>query len=108
MEVLSHHLHTEPEPPSQRLGAAVPEALEKLILACLQKDPEQRPGSAAELRRLLQACPGCDQWGQDQAHAWWERWGEKLRQGKGREPLPESSRTQMDIDFKDREGSSRT
>jgi hypothetical protein len=102
MEVLGHHLHTEPEPPGKRLGAEVPEALQKLILACLQKEPEQRPRSADELRRALVACEPCGRWSEEQARAWWDRWGEKLRRRKAGEALPESGETLLDIDLKDR------
>jgi hypothetical protein len=52
VEVCSHHLHTQPEPPSQRLGQTVPGGLEQMILACLEKDPARRPASAAELADL--------------------------------------------------------
>jgi serine/threonine protein kinase len=53
VEVCGHHLHTRPQPPSERLGRPVPAGLERLILACLEKDPARRPASAAELRDAL-------------------------------------------------------
>ena len=56
VEVCGQHVHSEPLPPSRRLGAAVPAALEALLLECLDKSPERRPRSAAlveaRLRRL--------------------------------------------------------
>jgi serine/threonine-protein kinase len=52
VEVCGHHLHTAPTPPSERLGTAVPAALEALILRCLSKQTDARP-SDAELERLL-------------------------------------------------------
>ena len=75
VEVCSHHLHTRPQPPSERLGKPVPTDLERLILACLEKEPTLRPVSAAALRdalRVLDADVG--QWSESAAREWWERW----------------------------------
>jgi serine/threonine-protein kinase len=50
--VLAAHL-TEPPPPIEARRYDVPEPLVKLVMACLEKDPEHRPKSAAHLLRLL-------------------------------------------------------
>ncbi len=71
VEVCSHHLHTRPIPPSKRLGAKVPEALEEVIMRCLEKDPAARPQSANELRDLLLACGDVGTWRASDARAWW-------------------------------------
>jgi len=71
VEVCSHHLHSKPEPPSARLGAAVPEGLESLILDCLQKDPARRPAGAQEVRQRLEACADVGSWTGDDAQRWW-------------------------------------
>jgi len=59
-EVCGHHVHSEPLPPSRRLGAAVPAPLEALLLECLDKSPARRPRSAvvlqARLQRLAASC----------------------------------------------------
>jgi hypothetical protein len=73
VEMCVHHLHTPPEPPSQRLASAIEPALERLILCCLAKDPAERPASAAELEALLAACPDPEPWNAEQAQAWWQR-----------------------------------
>jgi len=52
-ELITHHLLTVPEPPSRHRPLA--RALDTLILRCLDKDPTQRPQSADELWRALDA-----------------------------------------------------
>jgi hypothetical protein len=74
VEVCSHHLHSRPLPPSERLGKALPEGLERLVLACLEKEPARRPGSAASLRDALLALPDPGDWSEARAREWWERW----------------------------------
>jgi len=72
IEVCSHHLHTPVEPPSQRIGAPLPEDVERLVLQCLAKDPADRPASARELELLLEACGAGSPWPISSARAWWE------------------------------------
>jgi serine/threonine-protein kinase len=68
--VCAHHLHTPPEPPSQRLGRALPSGLEQLILQLLDKDPARRPQAAAELAERCRAL-GVEAWNRDQIADWW-------------------------------------
>jgi serine/threonine-protein kinase len=79
LEVCGHHLHSEPVPPSKRLERPVPEDLEDLLLSCLEKDPANRPQSAAELHRRLQACQSMGEWTESHARRWWDTYGELLR-----------------------------
>lgn len=58
VEMIAKHLHEEPVAPSKRTDRPIPEALERLVLACLAKKPEQRPASAAALSRALGAIDG--------------------------------------------------
>ena len=39
VEVVAHHLHTVPEPPSKRSGISVPPELEAILMRCLEKAP---------------------------------------------------------------------
>jgi serine/threonine-protein kinase len=79
MEVLAHHLHSAPEPPSVRMNAPVERDLEKVLLACLAKRREDRPASAHVVRDQLRACYAASRWTNQRAAAWWARHGEQLR-----------------------------
>jgi serine/threonine-protein kinase len=74
VEVCSHHLHTLPVPPAERLGRPVPASLEALLLSCLEKDPARRPASALALREALGDLAGVGAWSEQEARDWWERW----------------------------------
>ncbi len=78
VEVCSHHLHTAPEPPSERLRHPVPTDLESLVLDCLEKDPARRPAGAREVRRRLEACAAFGGWTAEDARTWWAQNGEAL------------------------------
>jgi eukaryotic-like serine/threonine-protein kinase len=75
VEICGHHLHTTPEPPSRRLGRALPAALEALVLRCLSKLPEHRPATAAALGRALADCPEVTAWSDSDAAGWWQERG---------------------------------
>jgi serine/threonine-protein kinase len=80
VEVCSHHLHTAPEPPSSRLGGALPADLEAVVLECLEKAPERRPQTAAELAERLEACAVESPWSERDAREWWRRNGARVRE----------------------------
>ena len=71
VEICGHHLHTAPVPPSEKLGAPIPEELEALVLSCLEKDAARRPQSARELQGRLDAIAQSVGWTEDQAREWW-------------------------------------
>jgi serine/threonine-protein kinase len=79
VEVCAHHLHTAPEPPSSRLGAAISPDLEALVLACLAKRPDERPASAQALRDRLRACVFAGGWTNARAGEWWTKHRHELR-----------------------------
>jgi serine/threonine-protein kinase len=70
VQVMAKHLNAEPVPPSEHSAVAIPADLERLVLACLEKKPADRPESAAELARAL-AEVEAEPWGDREAEAWW-------------------------------------
>ena len=72
LAMLLEHVNTPPPPPSKHV--AVPAELEKLVMRCLEKQPDRRPASARELDEMLERCtPEVGAWTQEQARAWWDR-----------------------------------
>ena len=82
MEVLAHHLHSAPEPPSVRLNVPVERDLEKVLLACLSKRREDRPDSAQALGDRLRACAAARRWTNRRAAEWWTLHRHQLRSAK--------------------------
>jgi tRNA A-37 threonylcarbamoyl transferase component Bud32 len=80
IEICSHHLHTPPIPPSERLGRPVPQDLEAWVLSCLEKEPARRPPTAAAAGEALKLCNVGDEWTPDRARRWWEERGKALRE----------------------------
>jgi serine/threonine-protein kinase len=73
MELVIHHARTPPTPPSARTEIQIPEALDRLVLACLAKDPNERPQTAKELSRRLADVGVGNAWTEERAREWWER-----------------------------------
>ncbi len=62
---------TPPEPPSKAAGVAIPERLEQIVLACLEKAPEKRPQTALDLWRQLGEVTLETPWSLERAESWW-------------------------------------
>ena len=73
--VCSDHLHLEPERAAERLGAAIPEELEMLVMDCLAKSPDDRPDTAQAFRERLAPVIAEHPWRREDAQAWWARHG---------------------------------
>src|SRR4029078_6222751 len=77
-QMVAKHLHHQPVPPSERGAVEIPQNLEQIVLACLSKDPNGRPSSAAALSQLL-AHVAIEPWSEAQAHEWWAQTAPKSR-----------------------------
>jgi serine/threonine-protein kinase len=75
VELCSHHLHSQPIPPSTRLGQPLPQTLSGVLMACLEKKPERRPPSAQALIELLGGCQDVEPWTSDMGREWWRARG---------------------------------
>jgi serine/threonine-protein kinase len=75
MELLAKHLQARPGPPSRCVETPIPAALDELVLACLEKAPEDRPRNADALAAALAAIPFAAPWTPERAAAWWELHG---------------------------------
>jgi serine/threonine-protein kinase len=73
MQLIIKHAQAIPEPPSVRSEMPIPRELDALVLACLAKDPSDRPQSARELAHRLDAVPVRSTWTPDLARVWWEQ-----------------------------------
>jgi hypothetical protein len=71
--MMLQHIQNDPLPPSKRSELDVPEALDRVILACLAKKPGDRPANAHDLEQMLAAIPVVDGWSKERAEAWWDR-----------------------------------
>jgi hypothetical protein len=72
MQLLVRHAQETPDPPSARTELPIPKELDAIVLACLAKDPSDRPQTARALARRLEAVPVTGEWNPDLARAWWE------------------------------------
>jgi tRNA A-37 threonylcarbamoyl transferase component Bud32 len=80
VEICSHHLHTAPVPPSERLGRPLPRELEAWVLSSLEKDPARRLPTAAAAAAALERCSVGEEWTPDRAREWWQGRGRALRE----------------------------
>jgi len=78
MVLLADHARTVPQPPSTRRPGTISPEMDALVLACLEKDPANRPSSAEVLGGQLDALSIAAPWDQRLARAWWEQHGEGL------------------------------
>ncbi len=65
------HVQEKPIPPSRRSELPIPDAVEEIILACLEKNPADRPQTALELDRRLAGCGLDGDWSGEEAREWW-------------------------------------
>ena len=102
VEVFAHHLHTRPDPPSVRIGDHIPEDLERLILQCLAKRPEERYDNARALQHALDLCAECSPWASDLALQWWAVFKSDRRDGAAPLPLSVTGQQTITVDVSQR------
>ncbi len=101
VEICAAHLHDTPERPSVRAGRDIPRDLEDLLLRCLAKDPDDRPGSPAELQDALARCADAGSWGPAEAIAWWGKYGAGVAGADSADAVP-MSKTGLIVDLDSR------
>jgi serine/threonine-protein kinase len=82
------HAHaSEPFVPSPEFTQRVPADLQRVVLRCLEKDPDRRYQDAATLEKALAGCETSSHWTTEKAEEWWRK------RGNGTAPaaLPEAS-----------------
>ena len=77
MDVMLKHVSQAPKPPSEVLGEEVSPDLERIILECLEKKPDQRPRDAGALLAAFESCRVEGTWSAFEARAWWAIWTER-------------------------------
>ncbi len=70
--MLIHHIQTRPKPPSEVSEVDIPKDLERVIMACLEKAPKERPSSVSELWSMLGEIKFDRPWDQNHAQRWWK------------------------------------
>jgi serine/threonine-protein kinase len=79
VEVLTKHLLEPPPPLSACMSRPISPDLEALVLACLAKERDARPASAAALRTALLACNDARSYDLAATRLWWQQRGATLR-----------------------------
>jgi serine/threonine-protein kinase len=95
METILKHAHEPPVPPSQRCELEIPEALDRAILACLEKNPDDRPPTADALAASLMAGRTAVAWTTEMASQWWDVHHPSASAGQGDGPARSASRSTL-------------
>ena len=71
MAVIMQHITKSPQPLAEH-RPDISGALDELVLQCLAKDPQDRPGNVLELGELLGSLALDETWDNRQAELWWK------------------------------------
>jgi serine/threonine-protein kinase len=72
MRMMMDHIRTAPPAPSTRTAQAIPSALERVVMRCLEKEPDDRPHGAAALKDELVRLNLDAEWTAEAAASWWK------------------------------------
>ena len=72
LQAMIDHVSTVPAAPSTRTSQPIPEWLDHLVLACLAKDPGDRPRTATEILQRIAMLEAGPKWTSAQARDWWQ------------------------------------
>lgn len=72
-QLLDGHVNNAPNRPSERLGRSLNPVLERIIMSCLSKNPDNRPPTALALDAALAECSLAVSWSAMDAENWWTR-----------------------------------
>ena len=101
LDLYEKHLTQSPSSPSERTSNPISGELEETILRCLEKEPNLRPQSVAELGALLQTSPFVSGWGLEERTAWWAKYESQAIVSRGRnnsrEPSPIEATVRVDF-----------
>lgn len=79
MRLLYDHLQKKPEPPSRLAEVSIPDALDQAVMKCLEKDPDDRFQTVADLGATLADISFDDFWSVEKAEEWWRLHDEAMR-----------------------------
>ena len=108
VDIIGHHLHSIPLPPSEKLGLAVDPFLERLILRCLAKSPEDRPADAGALLAQIEEGWTGGIWTQAEARVWWETRGAPMLDARREKETAASRGPRLEVDIDSRIASARS
>ena len=91
LQMLHAHAY-EPLTPLREFQEAVPVDLQRVILRCLEKDPDRRYQDVVTLDKALAACACAGQWTAETAEDWWRQRGASTLTPAFLETLPYESR----------------
>jgi serine/threonine-protein kinase len=72
-QALVRHVNDEPAAPSSRTELDIPQALDAIVLACLEKEPAKRPQTTNDLSESLGAIAFSPPWTEHAARRWWDQ-----------------------------------
>ena len=72
VKMMLQHIQSAPVPPSEATEVDVPPELDRVLLQCLSKKPEDRPRDTATLAKMLADVPARECWTKEKAEHWWE------------------------------------